>query len=82
MGLTLGLRPRRELTGNTIVEAYQRHFRQISFEHKMGAVLAEWQEGDRSGAVEQVSDQMTDQLAVWISCPVLGPLRTLYGRLG
>jgi alkanesulfonate monooxygenase SsuD/methylene tetrahydromethanopterin reductase-like flavin-dependent oxidoreductase (luciferase family) len=53
------------LTGYAIVEAYERYFRQIGFEPEVVAVLAKWRAGDRSGAVEGVSDDMTDRLAVF-----------------
>jgi hypothetical protein len=53
------------LTGYAIVEAYQRYLRQIGFAHETEAVLAKWRAGDRSGAVEEVSDRMTDRLAVF-----------------
>jgi probable F420-dependent oxidoreductase len=56
---------RRELTGYAIVEAYQRYFRQIGFENETEAILAKWRAGNRSGAVEEVSDHMTDRLAVF-----------------
>jgi alkanesulfonate monooxygenase SsuD/methylene tetrahydromethanopterin reductase-like flavin-dependent oxidoreductase (luciferase family) len=56
---------RRELTGYAIVEAYQRYFRQIGFRDETEAVHATWRAGDRAGAVEEVSDHMTDRLAVF-----------------
>jgi probable F420-dependent oxidoreductase len=56
---------RRELTGYTIVDAYQRYFRQLGFAKETEAILAKWQAGDRSGAVEEVSDQMADRLGVF-----------------
>jgi probable F420-dependent oxidoreductase len=56
---------RRELTGYAIVEAYQRYFRRIGFAHETEAVSAKWRAGDRSGAVEEVSEHMTDRLAVF-----------------
>jgi probable F420-dependent oxidoreductase len=56
---------RRELTGYAIVEAYQRYFRQIGFGDETEAVNTKWRAGDRSGAVEAVSDHMAAQLAVF-----------------
>jgi alkanesulfonate monooxygenase SsuD/methylene tetrahydromethanopterin reductase-like flavin-dependent oxidoreductase (luciferase family) len=56
---------RRELTGYAIVEAYQRYFRQIDFGDETEAVNAQWRAGNRSDAVEEISDRMTDQLAVF-----------------
>jgi probable F420-dependent oxidoreductase len=56
---------RRELTGYAIVEAYQRYFRQMGFAHEVEAVSTTWQAGDRLGAVQEVSDHMTDRLAVY-----------------
>jgi probable F420-dependent oxidoreductase len=56
---------RRELTGYTIVEAYQQYFRQLGFENETEAVLAKWRAGDRSGAVEEVPNHMTDRLALF-----------------
>ena len=55
---------RRELTGYMIVEAYQRHFRQLGFGDKVAAVHAKWRAGNRSGAIEEVSDDMVDRLAI------------------
>jgi probable F420-dependent oxidoreductase len=56
---------RRELTGYMIVEAYQRYFRQIGFGDEVAAVHAKWRAGNRSGAIEEVSDNMIDRLAVF-----------------
>lgn len=58
---------RRELTGYMIVEAYQRYFRQIGFADETEALHAKWRAGNRSEAVEEVSDNMTERLAVFES---------------
>ena len=55
---------RRELTGYAIVEAYRRYFQQIGFGAEAEAINAKWRVGDRSGAMAEVSEQMTDRLAV------------------
>jgi probable F420-dependent oxidoreductase len=55
---------RRALTGYMIVEAYQRYFRQLGFGGEVAAVHAKWRAGNRSGAIEEVSDDMVDRLAV------------------
>jgi hypothetical protein len=47
------------------VEVYQRYFRQIGFGDEMEAVNAKSRAGERSGAVEEVSEHMTDRLAVF-----------------
>jgi alkanesulfonate monooxygenase SsuD/methylene tetrahydromethanopterin reductase-like flavin-dependent oxidoreductase (luciferase family) len=60
---------RREITGYAIVEAYQRYFRRIGFGEETEDINAKWQAGDRSRAVEAVSDRMTDQLAVFGTAP-------------
>lgn len=56
---------RRELTGYAIVDAYQRYFRRIGFAPEIDAVNAQWQAGNRAGAVEAISAAMTDRLAVF-----------------
>jgi probable F420-dependent oxidoreductase len=56
---------RRELTGYAIVEAYRRYFQQIGFRAEVEAVNEKWRAGDRLGAMAEVSDQMTDRLAVF-----------------
>jgi 5,10-methylenetetrahydromethanopterin reductase len=56
---------RRELTGYAIVDAYQRYFRQIGFAPEVDAVNARWQAGDRTAAVGEISEAMTERLAVF-----------------
>jgi probable F420-dependent oxidoreductase len=56
---------RRELTGYATVEAYRRYFQQIGFRTEVEAINAKWRVGDRSGAMAEVSERMTDRLAVF-----------------
>ena len=56
---------RRELTGYAIVGAYRRYFQQIGFRAEVDAINAKWRVGDRSGAMAEVSERMTDRLAVF-----------------
>jgi probable F420-dependent oxidoreductase len=56
---------RRELTGYATVEAYRRYFQQIGFRAEVEAINAKWRVGDRSGAMAEVSERMTDRLAVF-----------------
>jgi probable F420-dependent oxidoreductase len=56
---------RRELTGYAIVEAYQQYFRRLGFVRETDAITAKWQAGDRQGAVEEISDEMVQALAVF-----------------
>jgi probable F420-dependent oxidoreductase len=56
---------RRELTGYTIVEAYQRYFQQLGYGDEVETINTQWRAGDRAGAIDEVSDAMTDQLAVF-----------------
>ena len=56
---------RRELTGYAIVEAYQRYFQHLGFGSETQAINAQWQAGNRAGAVAAVSDTMTERLAVF-----------------
>jgi probable F420-dependent oxidoreductase len=56
---------RRELTGYAIVEAYRRYFERIGFRAEVEAINARWATGDRLGAMAEVSDHMTDRLAVF-----------------
>jgi probable F420-dependent oxidoreductase len=54
----------REITGYAIVDAYARFFRACGYAAEMDAINAAWAAGDRSGAVERVSDRLLDGLGV------------------
>lgn len=56
---------RRELTGYTIVELYNRYFTAFGFSEEARSVLAAWQQGDRAGATAQVSERMLKALAAF-----------------
>lgn len=54
---------RRELTGYAIVEAYHAYFTACGFGVESTACREAWQQGDRAGATQHISDAMVHALA-------------------
>src|SRR5262249_5055627 len=54
----------RDITGYATVDAYANFFRASGFAAEVDALTAAWREGDRAGAVRQITPRVLDSLGV------------------
>jgi alkanesulfonate monooxygenase SsuD/methylene tetrahydromethanopterin reductase-like flavin-dependent oxidoreductase (luciferase family) len=55
---------RRDITGYTVADVYRRVFRRFGFTAEVSAMYEAWQRGDRTQAMQQISDRMVEALGV------------------